>query len=329
MVHCAGFYTAVFSLFLVGRQSTFLYPSEIGSNRGFRCSTRIRTSNAMSECNHDDDDWDTIPKKEKKPRKTKDNNDNSKRTKKQRNPYINIIAPTSTDKDTPQQYEPFMVMLVGLPGSGKSTFAQSLVASMPNKFSRINQDELKKRVECERKVKQILSTSSEQRLCPIIDRCNFDAQQRSTWYRLAKAADAQGSQLSPTASSSTSTEDTIGTSTEQRGETATATTPTIEGKMKELKMTSSPPSQAKGIPVDVVVLDLPFEECLRRCKLRKGHETISPQQAQGVLKQIRRMWSPPQSRKNHETEKSRYRSLTIVRTEKERKECLQRILNQT
>ena len=137
------------------------------------------------------------------------------------------------------------------------------------------------------------------RLCPIIDRCNFDGKQRSTWYRLAEEAAGQGS---------------LPTTTEGSNETT------------EPRSKAQPPL---GIPVDVVVLDLPYEECLRRCQTRKGHETIeSPQQAAGVLKQLRRAWSPPHHRKNA-AEKSKYRSLTIVRTDKERKDCLLWILKQS
>ena len=230
------------------------------------------------------DDWESVPIKKKtrnrKPSGTK-----------QRNPYVEVID-VPTGEPTDADPEPFMVLLVGLIGSGKSTFAQTLVASMPDKFCRINQDELKTRPKCERKLKQVLSETP--RLCPIIDRCNFDAKQRSTWYKLAEEA------MPP---STTNDSDDI---------------------TKQLESTSL----SSGIPVDVVVLDIPYEECLRRCGARRGHETIkSPQQAAGVLKQLRKQWSPPHHSKNA-SEKSKYRSLTIVRTEAERKECLLKILRQ-
>merc|ERR1740130_2484408 len=89
------------------------------------------------------------------------------------------------------------------------------------------------------------SIQQQQRLCPIIDRCNFDMTQRSTWYRLAEecgAADVDGG--------------------------------------------------GAHIPVDVVVFDIPYEVCLRRCEIRKGHETItSPKQAAGILKQLKSQWN--------------------------------------
>ena len=213
----------------------------------------------------------------------KKNKPNGNRTPKY--PYIDVVSSTSKRGDVGNS-QPFMVLLVGLPGSGKSTFAQSLVQSMPNKFSRINQDELKTRKKCEKKLKRVLGFPSssasqqaqQQRFCPIIDRCNFDQSQRSKWYQLAKEAPRQSSM---------------------------------------------------GVPVDVVVLDVPFDECLKRCESRKGHEMIkSPKQAREVMQQFRRQWSPPHLQRN-KNEENMYRSLTVVRTNQERKQCLVQLLNQT
>jgi predicted kinase len=293
-----------------------VYPTRSGisaNNSGGMNSNAIGTDNV-------DDGWADVSKKKKDLTK--------KKTPKKHNPYIEVIDPVGTDSNDNSAtrrgaYEPFMVLLVGLPGSGKSTFAQSLVASMPNKFCRINQDELKTRPKCERRLKQVLSvlpslpsqseSKQQQRLCPIIDRCNFDTMQRSTWYRLAKEAAGQGSLPIPPKTTKASVDPN-----EIGAEAA------IETELALLPLTTT----SSGIPVDVVVLDLPYEECLRRCGMRKGHPTIkSPQQAAGILKQLRKQWSPPHHSKNG-GEKSSYRSLTIVRTDRERKECMLRILKQ-
>ncbi len=301
MLGCANITKVISLLYFLssGQTNKFGFKSSVFPIR----RTVIGMSSSAMGNDDIDEGWSDVSKKNRKQNKSKSN---PKKTLKQKNPYIEVIDPTIIEsdgtaaRDEPSTtHEPFMVLLVGLPGSGKSTFSQSLVASMPNKFCRINQDELKTRPKCEKKLKQVLSVSPTRRLCPIIDRCNFDGKQRSTWYRLAEEAAGQGSLPTKTDISN----DTTGSGSKVQ-----------------------PPL---GIPVDVVVLDLPYEECLRRCQMRKGHETIkSPQQAAGVLKQLRREWSPPHYAKNAE-EKSKYRSLTIVRTDKERKDCLLRILKQT
>ena len=79
-------------------------------------------------------------------------------------------------------FEPFMILLIGIPGSGKSTFASILSEAMPYKFERVNQDQLKTRQKCVARAKKVLSEGK----CPIIDRCNFDEAQRQTWFKLAK-----------------------------------------------------------------------------------------------------------------------------------------------
>eukprot|EP00980_Cylindrotheca_fusiformis_P008186 scaffold1734_cov196-Cylindrotheca_fusiformis.AAC.8 len=92
---------------------------------------------------------------------------------------VEYIPPTPTTTN----FKPFMIILVGIPGSGKSTFARLLTKAMPYKFERVNQDELKTRQECVKMATQAL----EQRKCVIVDRCNFDMRQRQTWYDLAKS----------------------------------------------------------------------------------------------------------------------------------------------
>ena len=77
---------------------------------------------------------------------------------------------------------PFMMLLVGLPGSGKSTFAKSLEKGNRMKFTRINQDQLGSRQACLRVCQQVL----EIRNCPIIDRCNFNSEQRESFIRMAQ-----------------------------------------------------------------------------------------------------------------------------------------------
>lgn len=81
----------------------------------------------------------------------------------------------------PSQSQPMMIILIGIPGSGKSTFANKLVSTNPNKFVRISQDQLKKRKKCETRCRQALTESK----TVIIDRVNFDAAQRKYFTDIA------------------------------------------------------------------------------------------------------------------------------------------------
>lgn len=67
---------------------------------------------------------------------------------------------------------------MGVPGSGKSTFAKQLI---PYGYVRVNQDDLGNRKKCERVAKQAL----DQGKSVVVDRCNFDFPQRKTWINMA------------------------------------------------------------------------------------------------------------------------------------------------
>jgi len=75
-----------------------------------------------------------------------------------------------------------LVVLVGMPGSGKSTFVKQLLASTEDDsaWSRVSQDVLGKRQRCVRAAEEALCAGQH----VIIDRCNFDEEQRAHWLRL-------------------------------------------------------------------------------------------------------------------------------------------------
>lgn len=73
-----------------------------------------------------------------------------------------------------------MIILVGVPGSGKSTLAHKMVKLNTN-WVRVNQDDLKTRKACEVLARDSLKKGKS----VIIDRCNFDIQQRNVWVKIA------------------------------------------------------------------------------------------------------------------------------------------------
>src|SRR5271166_4600417 len=70
-----------------------------------------------------------------------------------------------------------ITVLVGMPGSGKSTFAKII----PNS-NVINQDIIGNRHKCIKKTKDLLKENKS----VIIDRCNINKKQRSYWINIAK-----------------------------------------------------------------------------------------------------------------------------------------------
>ncbi|CAB9530758.1 polynucleotide kinase 3'-phosphatase [Seminavis robusta] len=119
----------------------------------------------------DDDGWETVPQKTDKKRQAKANKAMGVL------PWISHIPPTDQNSD----FAPSVLLLCGIPGSGKSTFASSLQTAMPYKFVRINQDELGNRLKCE----ELARTALTNRQVAVIDRCNFDPKQRSSFVNIA------------------------------------------------------------------------------------------------------------------------------------------------
>lgn len=86
-----------------------------------------------------------------------------------------------------EQHRPFVLLLIGIPGSGKSYFASRLVAESNGHFVRVNQDTLGSRQRCINVAREALQAvdSPGKRTSVIIDRCNFNYEQRQIWIDLA------------------------------------------------------------------------------------------------------------------------------------------------
>ncbi|EXX58576.1 uncharacterized protein OCT59_022288 [Rhizophagus irregularis] len=79
--------------------------------------------------------------------------------------------------DKPKQR---ILVCVGVPGSGKSTFSKKL-CQIDHIWFRVNQDDLGSRKACE----EILKAQLKKGKNVIVDRCNFDKDQRKTWINIA------------------------------------------------------------------------------------------------------------------------------------------------
>ncbi|KAF9190485.1 Dual specificity protein phosphatase 23 [Haplosporangium sp. Z 767] len=96
---------------------------------------------------------------------------------------------------SPLDSAPKLMVLTGLPGSGKSYLATTLLQEFPEHFVRISQDELGSRAVCERLLaqsmrhqQQSLAVRGSKKALPItviVDRCNPTIMERKEWYEVA------------------------------------------------------------------------------------------------------------------------------------------------
>jgi predicted kinase len=111
-------------------------------------------------------------------------------------PPTATTAPTavpSTSDAAGQPSAPLVILLVGPPGSGKSTFCDALTSLPGSPYRRVNQDTAGRdgkrgtRQQCERALEDHLA----QGLCVLVDRCNFDGDQRASFVNKARARGAK------------------------------------------------------------------------------------------------------------------------------------------
>ena len=100
---------------------------------------------------------------------------------------VPAAASTATVQSKQQQpLQQHILLLVGLPGSGKTVIAKTLCRVFPWKYMHVNQDILQSRPACLRETQRILDLGK----CPIIDRCNVSEQQRQYFTQFTSSSSA-------------------------------------------------------------------------------------------------------------------------------------------
>jgi predicted kinase len=80
------------------------------------------------------------------------------------------------------------------------------------------------------------------------------------------------------------------------------------------------------LPIDIIVLDVPPQECLRRCQQRSRHETLSRDKAPSVIRMVQQQWKVPSSTSKQEHQK--YRSCTILKSPHDVQKCIVKLFRQ-
>lgn len=155
------------------------------------------TKSSISE---DNGNWSEVPSRNKhhrhRNRKQIKNNNNNEQPEQPPPPEYSYISPTSDfherhNNKNNKNVQPYILLLVGIPGSGKTSLSKSLMKARPYKYTQINQDKLGNRQNCIDKTRELLHQNKNNNnnevinKIPIIDRCNVDKKQRKYFIDIA------------------------------------------------------------------------------------------------------------------------------------------------
>jgi predicted kinase len=226
----------------------------------------------------EDDEWESVPTKEEK--KKKRNRDQREDDGNPPLPWLANLLKSCTRPEFDDHSRPFseptILLLAGLPGSGKSTFAKSLEQLQPWKYVRINQDELKSRDQCLAFTRQTLLL---ERKCAIIDRCNVNLAQRQHFVKLATSVAAEATVTTSKKTSEDKTGENNGDSVDNN------------------KCNVNVASEFRVVHVDCIAFDLTREVCESRCRARRNHPTLNRSDISRVLSQMQSEWEAPNARR--------------------------------
>ena len=211
-----------------------------------------------------------------------------------------------------------VIVLLGMPGSGKSTFVHALAKHVREErgeraWTVVSQDTLGSRRKCVTALQRAMSSGAS----AVVDRCNQTAQQRAHWTQIVKpqlelprgdavAADA-AAEVSPVAVRDVATSD-AGTGGTDGATTLGATGAGAEvAEARALTATAAAAAAAAVPAVSVasgdqmavddedasppflvaIYLDVPVETCVGRVMRRRGHPTLPPsRQSAGVVRTV-------------------------------------------
>ena len=192
-----------------------------------------------------------------------------------------------------------VIVLLGMPGSGKSTFVQALAKHVREErgeraWTVVSQDTLGSRRKCVAALQCAMSSGAS----AVVDRCNQTAQQRAHWTQIVKpqlelprgdavAADADGATtLGATGAGAEVAEARALTATAAAAAAAAAAAvPAVSvasgDQMAVDDEDASPPFLV------AIYLDVPVETCVGRVMRRRGHPTLPPsRQSAGVVRTV-------------------------------------------